>query len=60
NYLNLLGSPYNEIPTPARHRLDLTTLNNKLTTELEAKGYIHRREIKKYKIVTDKILFYTK
>ncbi|MDS7966021.1 hypothetical protein RMB12_03115 [Acinetobacter sp. V117_2] len=60
NYLNLLGSPYNGITTPARHRLDLTNLNNKLTTELEKKGYIHRREIKNYKIASDKILFYTK
>lgn len=59
-YLKSFGTPYDEISTPNRHKLNFTLQHDKLTTELELIGYIHRKEIKKYKLADDKIFFYLK
>lgn len=59
-YLNLLGTPYKEISTPNRQKLNFTQQHDKLTIELEMIGYIHKKEIKKYKFAEDKIFFYLK
>lgn len=59
-YLNSLGAPYKEITNPNRQKLNLTQQHDKLTTELELIGYIHKKEIKKYKFAENKIFFYLK
>ncbi|MGY0202521.1 YobI family P-loop NTPase [Acinetobacter soli] len=59
-YLNSLGTPYKEITNPNRQKLNFTQQHDKLTTELELIGYIHKKEIKKYKFAENKIFFYLK
>lgn len=59
-FFDLLGTPYSEIFTHNRQKLNFSAQHDKLTTELELKGYIHRKEIKKYKIAEPKIFFYLK
>jgi hypothetical protein len=59
-YLNSLGTPYKEITNPNRQKLNFTQQHDKLTTELELIGYIHKKVIKKYKFAENKIFFYLK
>ncbi|EPF77529.1 putative membrane protein YobI [Acinetobacter gyllenbergii] len=59
-YLKLLQNPYNEISIVGRHIIILNDLNSKLSLELEKISFIHKKEIKRYKIAQDKIVFYTK
>lgn len=59
-YLTQLHSPYNEIIVSGRHVILLSDINTKLTLELEKINFIHKKEIKEYKIAQDKIVFYTK
>ncbi|ALH94232.1 hypothetical protein [Acinetobacter equi] len=59
-YLSLLQNPYNEISIAGRHIIILNDLNSKLSLELEKVSFIHKKEIKRYKIAQDKIVFYTK